>query len=50
LDEQRQDKGKGKVDVNEVQNEMNKTWVKKGEMNVDNGSALESGADNSSGN
>jgi len=43
-----QDKGKGKVNADEIQKEMNKIWMKRSTKNVGDGSALESGANNPS--
>jgi len=42
---QNQDKGKQKVNADEVRSEMNKIWVKKNTENVEIGSALDSSVD-----
>jgi len=47
---QNQDKGKQKMNADEVRNQMSKIWVKKNSENVEVGSAPDSGADISSGN
>jgi len=42
---QNQDKGKQKMNVDEVKNEMSKIWVKKSTKNVEVGSVPDSSAD-----